>query len=89
MQLITVYAQIRCRSLKKRTIFRIGKQNFLVFYKEVTYIHIHYIIDTFSVVGSVPTPLNDLHFSDGIKGDFGQPAFLLFLGMELSGWCFA
>jgi hypothetical protein len=63
---------------------------FLFFYKEVTYIHIHYIIDTFSVVGSVPAPLNDLlHFSDGTKGDFDQPAFLLFLGMEFSGWCFA
>jgi hypothetical protein len=33
---------------------------FWFFYKEVTYIHTHYIIDTFSVVGSVPTPLNDL-----------------------------
>jgi hypothetical protein len=35
---------------------------FILIFKKVTYIrvHIHYIIETFSVVGSVPTPLNDL-----------------------------
>jgi hypothetical protein len=51
---------------------------FCFFYKEATYIHIHYIIETFSVVGCVPTPLNDLlDFPASIKRDFVQPAFLL------------
>ncbi len=39
-------------------------------------IHIHCIIGTFSVVGIVPTPLND-----GTKGDFsGSASILAFLG---------
>jgi hypothetical protein len=45
---------------KKRQFKNCKKKIFLVFYKELTYIHIHFIIDTFSVVGSVPTSLNYL-----------------------------
>ena len=53
----TVPAEIRCRSLKLVNL-KIGSKIFiLVFYKEATCIHIYYIINMFSVVGYIFTPL--------------------------------
>jgi hypothetical protein len=57
----------------KKDNLKIGNINFIIVFYKVTYIHIHYIIYTFSVVGSIPTPLNDhLDLPDGPKGDFGE-----------------
>jgi hypothetical protein len=60
--------------IAKKKNFKKGNKNLLwFFYKEVTYIHIHYIIYTFSVVGSVPTPLNGLpYLPDGTTEDFSE-----------------